>query len=198
MHEVAVQFSWEVLMCSCTNGKLVVLQNLIYFLLFLVLLHFKNVFHTGMFGAIWICIFEKLCVPLGGISAALSGPCGCSWEQKQGDILGMPVRVAKNSAEPVLCSSPACAFPWKTSLPQQKDLHTETAEFQLKTHWRDLTENPTNKQKKPESFNGNQSIPTVIRANDTPLKSYLWFSPLILFLACLWVTPGSYLFWRNY
>lgn len=110
----------------------------------------------------------------------------------------LPVRVAKNSAEPVLCSSSACAFPWKTSLPQQKDLHTETAEFQLKTHWRDLTENPTNKQKKPKSFNGNQSIPTVIRANDTPLKSYLWFSPLILFLACLWVTPGSYLYWRNY
>lgn len=55
-----------------------------------------------MFGTIYIDFLKKLFVPFRGISAALSGPCGCFGKQKQGDILGMPVKVTNNSAGLVL------------------------------------------------------------------------------------------------
>lgn len=110
-----------------------VLQNLIYFLLVLVLLRFKNVFHIGMFETIYIYIFKKALCLLGLFQLPCQDPVGVPGKQKQGDIWGCLLESQQNLCCVRLGSSPASAFSSKTSLPQQKDLHTERAEFQLKT-----------------------------------------------------------------
>lgn len=83
----------------------------------------------------YIFFLSFVCL-LGVSQLPCQDPVGVPGKQKQGDILGMPVRVTGNSAGLVLGGTEllsSCAFPCTTFLPQQKDLHTETAEFQLKT-----------------------------------------------------------------
>lgn len=181
-----------------------VLQNLICFLLFLVLLHLKNVVCIECF-ELFPYIFLKSFVCFLGVSQLpCQDPVGVPGRQKQGDILGVPLRVRSNSAGLVLGGTellPACAFSCKAFWLQQKDLHTARAEFQLQTGTKPPTR--TNKQTKPKSspWKSICFVPTVIRALDTPLKLYLrhsnsfgeCFSPLILFLACLCINYTLFL-----